>query len=178
MNDKRSGNTRKGLLLMAQGAAIAALYVILTFVSQALGLMSFDVQIRFSEALCIMPFFTAAAVPGLTLGCVLANLLTGGAPWDIVFGSLATLIGAAVCRAVSKRLRGKGKDTLAVWLSPVPNILANTAILPFVISWVYDSPISIPLLAVFVFPGEAVSCGIGIPLAFALKKREKYMFGK
>ena len=93
MNDKRSGNTRKGLLLMAQGAAIAALYVILTFVSQALGLMSFDVQIRFSEALCIMPFFTAAAVPGLTLGCVLANLLTGGAPANSAASTAAGTVG-------------------------------------------------------------------------------------
>lgn len=167
---------RKQLLWLAQGAVIAALYVVLTLISQALGLTSFDVQFRLSEPLCVLPFFTAAAAPGLTLGCVLANLITGCAPWDIVFGSLATFIGAVVCRIVSKKLRGMGRARLAVWLSPLPNILSNTAILPFVISWVYKSPVPIPMLAVFVFLGELASCALGIPLAFALHKREKHLF--
>ena len=170
---KDSGNS---IRFLAQGAVTAALYVVLTLLSQALGLLSFDVQLRFSEALCVLPFFTAAAVPGLALGCVLANLLTGGAPWDIVFGSLATLIGAVCCRLISKKLKAAGKRSLAVWLSPIPNILANTAILPFVISWVYASPVSIPMLAVFVFLGELVSCALGVPLAFALDRRACNMF--
>ena len=73
-------------------------------------------QFRFSEALCIMPLFTSAAVPGLAIGCVIANLLTGGAPWDVVFGSLATLIGALVCRLVSSVLIKRGRKTAAIWL--------------------------------------------------------------
>ena len=165
-----------GVRFIAQGAVIAALYVVLTLISQALGLLSFDVQLRFSEALCVLPYFTAAAVPGLTLGCVLANLLTGGAPWDILFGSFATLIGAVVCRLISKKLKGMGKRSLAIWLSPIPNILANTAILPFIIKWVYASEIALPLIAVFVFLGELVSCALGIPLAFALDRRVGQMF--
>ena len=161
----------RGVLWIAQGAVIAALYVVLTLLSQAVGLLNFDVQFRLSEWLCVLPFFTGAAVPGLTIGCVLANLLTGSAPWDILFGSLATLIGAVISRLVSNALRKRGKDTLAIILSPIPNILSNTAILPFIISWVYESPVSIPLLALYVFLGELVSCAIGIPIAFALKKR-------
>ena len=168
----------KSIRFIAQGAVTAALYVVLTMLSQALGLMSFDVQIRLSEALCVLPFFTAAAVPGLALGCVLANLLTGSAPWDIVFGSLATFIGALLCRVISNKLKGMGKREAAIWLAPLPNVLANTAILPFIISWVYDSPISIPLLAVFVFAGELISCGLGVPMGFALDRQAGRIFDK
>lgn len=167
----------KGIKWIAQGAVIAALYTVLTLISQAAGLLSFDVQIRFSEAICFLPMFTSSAVPGLALGCVLANLLTGSAPWDIVFGSLATLIGAALCRVQTKALMKKGRDKLAVWLSPLPNIISNTAILPFVISYVYASPISIPLLVLLVFLGELASCAVGLPVAFALMKRTKQVFG-
>ena len=106
----------KSVIFITQGAVVAALCVVLTLISQALGLLSFDVQFRFSEALCIMPLFTFAAVPGLAIGCVIANLLTGGAPWDVVFGSLATLIGALVCRLVSSVLIKRGRKTAAIWL--------------------------------------------------------------
>lgn len=167
---------KKGTAYLAQGAVIAALYVALTMLSQALGLTSFAVQLRFSEALCVLPLFTAAAVPGLTLGCVLANLLLASAPWDIVFGSFATFLGALVCLLVSRALDRAGKRKLAIWLSPVPNVLSNTLILPFIIKWVYLDEMSLPLIAVFVLLGEAASCGLGIPLAFALNKRRKDIF--
>ncbi|MBO6062215.1 MAG: QueT transporter family protein [Clostridia bacterium] len=166
----------RGARFLAQGAVIAALYVVLTLISQALGLLSFDVQFRFSEALCVLPMFTSAAVPGLALGCVLANLITGGAPWDIVFGSLATFIGAAVCRLITKPLRAKGRGRAASFLAPVPNILANTAILPFIIKWVYASELSVPLIALFVFLGELASCALGVPLAAALERHSGSVF--
>ncbi len=162
--------------MIVQGALIAALYVALTMLSQALGLTSFAVQFRFSEALCVLPFFTAAAVPGLALGCVLANLLLASAPWDIVMGSFATFIGALVCRLVSNRLKKAGKRRLAVWLSPIPNIAANTVILPFIIKWVYGDAMGLVLIAILVLAGEIVSCALGIPLAFALDKRSEHVF--
>ena len=84
----------KGVVFIVQGAMIAALYVVLTMLANALGLSSYSIQIRFSEALCILPFFTPAAIPGLWIGCLIANLMTGAIIWDIIFGSLATLIGA------------------------------------------------------------------------------------
>ena len=84
----------KKVLFITQAAMIAALYVVLTLLANALGLANYAVQIRFSEALTILPFFTPAAIPGLWAGCVLANILTGCAPLDILFGSLATLVGA------------------------------------------------------------------------------------
>ena len=76
----------KKVLLTTQAAMIAALYVVLTLLANALGLANYAVQVRFSEALTILPFFTPAAIPGLTVGCFLSNLLTGCMPLDIEIG--------------------------------------------------------------------------------------------
>ena len=84
----------KSVLYLTQAAMIAALYVVLTYIANMLGLASQAIQVRFSEALTILPAFTGAAVPGLFIGCILANILTNCAPWDVVFGSIATLLGA------------------------------------------------------------------------------------
>ena len=99
---------------------IAALYVVLTLLANALGLANYAIQVRFSEALTILPFFTPAAIPGLTIGCLLSNILTGCAPLDILFGTLATLIGALGTYALRR----------FEWLAPLPPILANTIIVP------------------------------------------------
>ena len=88
----------KHILRLAQAAMIAALYIVLTFIANLLGIASGAVQIRFSEALTILPYFTVSAVPGLTVGCLLANILTGCALPDIIFGTLATLLGAVFTR--------------------------------------------------------------------------------
>ena len=79
----------KKVTFIVQAAVIAALYVVLTFVANALGLASHTIQVRFSEALCILPVFTPAAIPGLWIGCLLANLLTGAVIYDVIFGSIA-----------------------------------------------------------------------------------------
>ena len=79
---------------IAVGAVVTALYVVLTYLANTLGLASGAIQVRLSEILTVMPVFTPFAIPGLFIGCILANVLTGCALWDVVFGSLATLIGA------------------------------------------------------------------------------------
>ena len=84
----------KNVQLMTQAAMIAAIYVVLTMIANAMGLASYAIQIRFSEALTILPFFTIAAVPGVTIGCLISNILAGGALPDILFGTIATLLGA------------------------------------------------------------------------------------
>ena len=84
----------KKALYLTQAAMIAALYVVLTMIANAFGLASGNIQVRFSEALTVLPFLTPAAVPGLFIGCLAANLATGAMLPDIVFGSLATLLGA------------------------------------------------------------------------------------
>ena len=149
---------------IAFGGMIAALYVVLTFIAQAFGLASGAIQVRLSEALTIAPVFTASAVPGLTIGCVLANLLTGCAPWDVVFGSLATLLGAIGTRLL------KNKPYLA-WIPPVA---ANVAIVPLVLQKVYGLTDAWWYLALTVGAGEVIACGIlGMLLYHAVSKINK-----
>ena len=152
------------------GGLIAALYVALTFVSNAFGLASGAIQVRLSECLTILPCLLTSAIPGLTVGCVLANLLTGCAAWDIVFGSLATLLGAIGTRL----LRSK---PLLAWIPPV---VSNMIIVPLVLMHVYHIPdVTIfertfsgflPLM-ITVGIGEIISCGILGLLLLPLAKR-------
>ena len=156
-------NKKNSILLLdlTQGAMIAALYVVLTFIANLAGLASGVIQVRLSEALTILPVFTAAAVPGLAVGCVLANLLTGCAIWDVVFGFLATLIGAVGTRL----LRGQS-PVLAV----LPPILSNIIIAPLVLQRVYGVEDAYWYPAMTVGAGEIISCGVlGLLLYRSLK---------
>ncbi|HJC87965.1 MAG TPA: QueT transporter family protein [Candidatus Eisenbergiella intestinigallinarum] len=159
---------KKNIYLLTQAAMIAALYVVLTFIANAFGLANYSVQVRFSEALTILPFFTPAAIPGLFIGCLISNILTGCAIPDIIFGSLATLIAAFG----TWKLRGIGN----VFLSPLPPILANTIIVPFVLRYAYGiRPLWLSFLTVGA--GEIISCGIlGLLLAFTLNKYRSQIF--
>ncbi len=157
----------KKVLFISQAAMIAALYVVLTVLANALGLANYAIQVRFSEALTVLPFFTPAAIPGLTIGCVLSNLLTGCLPLDIAFGSLATLIGA-----VGTYLLRKYK-----FAAPIPPILANTLIVPFILAYVYQFEGSIFYFMLTVGLGELISCGIlGMLLLGVLMKYRNVIF--
>jgi len=146
---------------VAYGGIIAALYVALTYLANLLGLASGAIQVRFSEALTILPVFSLSAVPGLTVGCVLANLLTGCAPWDVVFGSLATLIGAVGTRLLRKK-------PYVAWIPPV---VSNMAIVPIVLMKVYGVEDAWWYLVCTVGVGEIISCGVlGLLLYKSLKK--------
>ncbi len=153
-------------LLLVQAAMIAAIYVVLTFIANAFGLANYAIQVRFSEALTILPYFTPAAIPGLFIGCLLSNILTGCAMPDIIFGSLATLIGAVLTRILRKNK----------WLAPVPPIAANAVIVPFVLLYAYGiRPLWLSFITVTV--GEIISCGIlGMLLLFALQKYAGRLF--
>lgn len=156
MNNKES----KKVLLLVQAAMIAALYVVLTFIANALGLANQAIQVRFSEALTILPYFTPAAIPGLFIGCLLSNILTGCAVPDIIFGSLATLIAAILTRKLRKNK----------WTAPIPPIVSNAVIVPFVLLYAYGvGPLWLSFITVTI--GEIISCGIlGMLLLFALQK--------
>lgn len=146
---------------VAYGGVIAALYVVLTLLINAMGLANGAIQVRISEALTILPVFTAAAVPGVSLGCVLANVLTGCALWDVVFGSLATLLGALGTRMLRNR-------PLLAWIPPV---ISNMIIVPVVLQKVYGVPETFWYLMLTVGAGEVISCGVlGLLLYFALKR--------
>ena len=138
--------------LITQAAAIAALYVVLTLLANALGLANYAVQVRFSEALTILPFFTPAAIPGLFVGCLLSNFLCGSILWDIVFGSLATLIGAVGTYLIRKKLPD--------WCACIPPIVANTIIIPFILAYAYKFEGGVPFFMLTVGAGEVISCGL------------------
>ncbi len=175
----------KKVLFLTQAAMIAAIYVVLTFIANAFGLANYVIQVRFSEALTILPFFTPAAIPGLFIGCILSNILTGCLPLDVIFGSLATLLGAlgtyAIGHAGVKTGNSVGelpsKHTLRKWLSPLPPVISNTLIVPFVLSYVYQFEGSIPYFMLTVGVGEVISCGIlGLILLFSLDRYGKTFF--
>lgn len=142
MNKKTKFITHSGV--------IAALYVVLTMVATAMGLSSGAVQVRFSEALCILPVFTTAAIPGLFVGCIISNILSGCVLWDIVFGSIATLLGAIGTYFLKKRR----------FLACIPPIMANTIIVPLVLRYAYGLGDAYLILAAGVFAGEVISVGV------------------
>ena len=164
------------LTTLVQAAMIAAIYVVLTFIANAFGLANYAVQVRFSEALTILPYFTPAAIPGLFIGCLLSNVLTGCALPDIIFGSLATLLGALGTYALR---RWK-------WCAPVCPIAANTIIVPLVLIYGYGLMIDgMSVLQCFgyycltVGAGEIISCGIlGMILLLSLQKYQGRIFNR
>ena len=151
---------------MTQAAMIAAIYVVLTYVFAP---FSFgEVQVRIAESLTILPLFTPAAIPGLFIGCLIGNILGGAILPDIIFGSLATLLGAVF----TYRLRNKNK-----FLAPLPPIAANTVIVPFVLRFGYGVALPIPLMMLTVGIGELASCGVlGMVLYYALSKYKNMVF--
>lgn len=157
----------KTVYFMAYGAMIAAIYVALTL---AFAPISFGpVQFRISEALCVLPFFTPAAVPGLFVGCFLSNLLCGAAPLDVIFGSLATLIGAFG----SYWLR---KHKCLVCLPP---ILSNVIIIPWVLRYAYGSQDMIYFAMFTVAIGEILAIGVlGNFLLVSLERFRVVLFKK
>ena len=154
------------LLSLVQAAMIAALYIVLTFIANALGLANQAIQVRFSEALTILPYFTPAAIPGLFVGCLLSNLLTGCALPDIIFGSLATVVGAYFTYKLRKYK----------WLAPIPPIAANAIVVPFVLLYAYViKPLWFSFITVTI--GEIISCGVlGMLLLFTLNKYRGRLF--
>lgn len=155
---------------ITEAAIIAALYVVFTLLASALGLSSYAIQVRFSEALTVLPFFTPAAIPGLYLGCILANTLTPGVIiLDIIFGSLATLLGAIGTYLIRKKLPD--------WCACIPPIIANVIIVPLVLVYGYGLEDGLPYLMLTVGIGEIISCGIlGIALLKLLKRYRHQIF--
>ena len=151
---------------VAQAAVIAAIYVVLTllFAPFSYG----EVQVRLSEALTILPVFTPAAVPGLFVGCLLSNILGGCIVPDIIFGSLATLTGAVFTYLLRNQSR---------FLAPLPPILANALIVPFVLRFGYQVPLPIPFMMLTVGIGEVISCVVfGMILYAALYRYKNLIF--
>ena len=118
---------RKKSKQMAMGGMIAAFYVVFTLIAASVGLSSGVIQFRISEALCVLPMFTSAAIPGLAIGCLVSNLVSGCVMWDVIFGMIATLIGA-----IGTRLLRKYR-----WIAPLCPVVSNMVIVPFILQHAY-----------------------------------------
>ena len=161
------GTERNRILSLTQAAMIAAIYVVLTYVFSA---FSFgQVQIRVAEALTILPAFTPAAIPGLFVGCLIGNIAGGAVLPDIIFGSIATLIGAVGTRLLRRR---------NPVLCTLPPIVANTIIVPFVLRFAYGVNLPIPFMMLTVGIGEVVGCGVFGVLLYSILKRYKEVIFK
>lgn len=151
----------KSLKAWIRCAVIAALYAALTFI---IPWSSGLIQLRVSEALCVLPFYMPEATAGLFIGCLIGNLLAGCIPIDIAFGSLATLVAALVTAYIAKKGGSK-------WLLPLPSVVINALVVGAVLCYGYGVGVPYYLCATYVFIGQALSCyGLGMPLFFALKK--------
>ena len=163
-----NSNRQTHVLYVAQAAMIAAIYVVLTVIGASFAFG--PVQIRFSEALTILPAFTPAGIPGVFLGCLISNIITGALLPDVIFGSLATLIGAVFTWMLRNQSR---------YLAPLPPIIANAVVVPFVLKYAYMEPLPIPFMMLTVGIGEVVSCGVlGLILYGALNRYRNDIFKK
>lgn len=154
------------VLFMTQAALIAAVYVILCIVFAPISFG--EIQVRVAEALTVLPFFTPAAIPGLFIGCFLSNMIAGNIMMDMVFGSLATLLGA-----------------LGTWylrdhriMGLFPPILSNILIVPYVLRLGYGINLPIAFLRLTVGIGEVIAVAvIGSILRSALERYKGIIFG-
>ena len=160
----KARSNKDRILQICQAGVIAALYTVLTCLVGAFDLASGAIQFRVSEALCVLPVFFPAAIPGLTLGCLISNLVTGALWQDVVFGTLATLIGAVGARLLRRA---------PAWLTTAPTILANGLIVPPVLVYAYHIEGTLPFTILTVTLGELLSAGVLGTLLCALLRRRR-----
>ncbi len=150
---------------LTRGAVVAALYIAMSYISHLFGLSNGVIQLRLSEMLCILPVLMPEAIAGLTIGCVLSNILSGCVILDVVFGALATLIGA-VCAYMLRRIPRQ-----LIWLATLPNLISNTLIIPAVLVTAYGTELGYPILMLTVGIGEAIcGCVLGTVLYCTIRK--------
>ncbi len=141
----------------SRAAMIAAIYAVLTVIFAPISYGM--IQVRISEMLMVLPFFTPAAIPGLFVGCLIANIFGGYGVLDIVFGSLATLLSAFLVAKINNK-----------YFVPLPPVIVNALVVGFVLHLVLDIPFY--LTAFWVGVGQLIACyGLGLPLLLLLEKR-------
>lgn len=160
-------NTSYTTRRLVRGAVIAAIYAVLTLLLQPISYGA--IQVRFSEALTLLPILMSEAVPGVTLGCLLANVLGGSMLPDIVFGTLATFLAAVATRRFRQNF----------WLAAAMPVIANGLIVGAVVHFCYAPEMALPLCMLTVAVGEAVACFVVGPLLIAALKKlpGKYLEG-
>ncbi len=146
---------RRKIEFIARAAIIAALYAALTL---ALAPISYGlIQFRVAEALTVLAYFTPAAVPGLFIGCLVANIIGPNGLLDIIFGSLATLIAAFMTYNIKNK-----------YLAPLPPVVVNALIVGPIVAYYVGAPFYLGML--YVGAGQVVVCYLlGLPLLLALE---------
>lgn len=164
---RKMKNQQSRVLFLCRAAMIAALYTVFTLISGAMGLAGGVIQFRISDAFCIFGVFTPTAIPGVAVGCLISNFLVGGAFWDVVFGSLASLIGMLGVRILRR----------FPYIAPLPYVLANVIVVPQVLHFVYAAEGTIPYFMLTVGIGEVVCAQMGgVLLYMALHRHAKKLF--
>lgn len=152
----------KNTRYLTEAAVIAAMYAAVTIALGHFGSGLF--QVRISEALTILPMFTPAAIPGLFVGCVISNIITGNGPVDVIFGSFATLLAAFL----SYKMPNK-------YLVPLPPVVVNAIVVGFILNYVLAVPL--PAAMGWVALGQIISCyGAGSILIFLLERNKDKLF--
>jgi len=153
---------------LAQGAIIAAVYALLTIFLAPIS--SGLIQCRVSEAMSVLPYFTFSAVPGLFIGCLIANLLVGAPIYDVIFGSLATLLAAYITYAMRKHV--------SKYLAPLPSVVVNALVVGWLLTYVYEVGVDYWIAVGYVAIGQAIACfALGIPLMRLLERFRDKLFG-
>ena len=169
MEELQRPKKKFGVRELAQGAIIAAIYALLTIFLAPIS--SGLIQCRVAEAMCVLPYFTFSAVPGLFIGCLLANLLTGAVVYDVIFGSLATLIAAYLTYALRNRV--------PKYLAPMPSVVINALVVGWLLTYVYQFGVSFWVAAGYVAVGQAIACfALGLPLMTLLERFRGKLFGE
>lgn len=167
---------RKKIIMLAHGAMIAAIYAAATYLSASFAIAYGPIQFRLSEALTIFSVFTPAAIPGLTVGCIIGNIPSPFGVWDIVFGSLATLLASITARAFRK-ITFKGFPLLSLLMPVVFNALIVGAEIVFLMPSQDASLSAFAVAALEVGAGELAVClAGGIPLFYAISKTKPFKY--
>lgn len=154
-------NMNKRTRYIVEGAIIGAIYAAITILLAPIGYG--QIQVRVAEALTVLPYFTPAAIPGLFIGCIVANIYGGGL-LDIIFGSLASLVAAILSRKAPKR-----------WLVPLPPVIINGLVIGWVLFMVQGLPYWLTVGTVTL--GQIVACyGLGYPLLLLLERNRGKVF--
>ncbi len=149
---------------LSQAAVIAAVYTVLTLAFAPLSYGESMIQVRISEMLTILPYYTSAAIPGLFIGVIVSNLFSPVGAIDVVLGSLATLLAAYL----SYRTKNK-------WLVPIPPIVVNALVIGGMLHYVYNFPLELSIISIAI--GQILSCyGLGGILMVALDRTKQYIF--
>ena len=154
---------------MVRGAMIAALYTAISLALAPISMGYGGIELRVAEALTLLPVLFPEAIPALTVGCLLTNVFAGGTPWDIAFGTLATLL-AALC---TRKLRNR-----PLWVAALPPVLFNAVIVGAVLRYTVGLGISLLAWMLIIGAGQAVACCVlGIPLTLAARKLPESLRG-